>query len=373
MIETPTDLFDEWHSLPLSKQSRDDRFVVRRAHVADYEAIYDCVDEAFGRKRPRALFNWLYRENPFGLARAWILEEVATSRILKTGVYYPWPIWRDDKALQGSLSGDAATVPDWQRKGLSAIRREVRRSHPWSRQIASIAGPNESSNTVTTKAGEGSSILGLLPGGVAVLRAAPLAKRVGLPSLVAKPVGALASLFLDTWQRAALSSGKRALGTNGTLRFEPIGRFDSTFDRVTLETMRFPWYWSPHNADFLNWRYLDHPIESYVAFALIRNDRPIAYSVIRVARDEATLAEFASAPEYATALMAGTLAQVRSAGCPYVTFFAPPTWRHWRAFKRVGFLPYQTNNYLDAVYYPEKEESEQMNHWQLTPGDRDYH
>lgn len=37
---------DEWHALSLSKQSSDERFVVRRAEVQDYDAIYDCVEEA---------------------------------------------------------------------------------------------------------------------------------------------------------------------------------------------------------------------------------------------------------------------------------------------------------------------------------------
>jgi len=366
VIETPADLFDEWMSLPLSVEGDDPRFNVRRAAPEDYERIYDCVDAAFGKKRPRALYDWLYRENPFGRARVWIVEEIATERILKTGAFYPWPIWRGDRPLRGSLSGDAATVPDWQRKGLSSIRRKVRRGHPWSRKIATIAGPNEGSRTVTTKAGEGSSMLGPLKGGVAVLRGAPLFERAGLPRFLSEPLGAVAGGAFSALRSLTIERGP-------TPQVEVIDRFTSDLDAITLATMNFPLYWCPHNADFLNWRYLDHPVETYRGLALVSEGRPVAYSVLRVDGDESTISEFAAAPEHAAQLMTATLAHAREANCGYTTFFAPPAWRHWGIFRRAGFIPYTTNNHLDGVYWPEKEESERMDAWQVTPGDRDFH
>ncbi len=365
LIPIPPDLFDEWFSLPVSRSSSDPRFRVYRASPEDYERIYDCVDEAFGRKRPRVAYDWLYRANPYGRARAWILEECASGRILKTGASFPWPIWRGDVAITGNLAGDAATVPDWQRKGLSAIRRRVRRSHPWARTNAMIAGPNEGSRTVSTKAGEGSSLLGPLRGGVAVLRAAPLLTRAKLPSWLAKPAGSIATPLFSAWRRWGVRASSSA-------ELVELDRFTSDFDEVTLRTMRFPMYWCPHNATFLNWRYLDHPLESYSAFALVEGGRPIAYSVIRLSGEEAAISEFAAEPAHAAALMAGTLDIAREAGAAFVNFFATPDWRHWSTFRRAGFLPYTTKNYLDGVDWKNKEASEQMTAWQVTPGDRDY-
>ena len=66
MIATPEDPFDEWMRLPAPGKPDDDRFEVRRAAPQEYERIYDLVDLAFGRKRPRELYDWLYRENPSG-------------------------------------------------------------------------------------------------------------------------------------------------------------------------------------------------------------------------------------------------------------------------------------------------------------------
>lgn len=365
MIETPPDLFDEWMAQPLGLPEDQGDFVVRRAADADFEAVWDCVDDAFGRKRPRALYEWMYRDNPFGRARCWIVEEKATGRCLKTGAYFPWPIWRGDEVLRGSLVGDAATVADWQRKGLSKLRRDVRRSHPWARTIASIAGPNEGSRTVTKKSGEVSTIHGPLRGGLLILRGAPLAERAGIPRALARPLGGLFSAALGAWTRTAL---RRA----GRPEFVEIDRFDASIDAVTLATMHFPLYWCPHNADFLNWRYLAHPTEDYVAHALVEDDRPVAYAVLRLDRGEATLAEFAASPVHARDLMAGVVGIAREADAAFVNFFATPQWRHWGLMRRVGFLPYVTKNYLDASYWPRLEDSGAMDRWQVTPGDRDY-
>lgn len=371
LIPTPPDTIEEFLSLPLGKTSDDPRVDVRRARPEEFERVYDLVDEAFGKKRPRPLYDWLYRQNPFGHARVWIVESRETGEFLKTGAFYPWPIWRGDEVLTGSLSGDAGTRPDWQRKGLSRPRRLVRRSHPWSGKICTIAGPNEGSRVVTQKAGEGDSILGALTGGVGVLRGAPLLERAGLPSLLAKPAGALATGLFAAWRSLAL----RRAGES-SLRIEAVDRFTTDFDEVTLRTMRFPAYWSPHNADFLNWRYLDHPGETYRGFALVENERPVAYSVLRIAGNEATLAEFAaeSGPSrHDVQLLAATFEAARQAGCAYVNFFSTPVWRHWGLFRRAGMLPFETKNFLDATYKPDEAASQKMESWQLTPGDRDYH
>ena len=60
VIGTPPDLFDEWHALPLAPMPAESPFDVRQAAPDEFEAIYDVVDRAFGRPRPRALYDWIY-------------------------------------------------------------------------------------------------------------------------------------------------------------------------------------------------------------------------------------------------------------------------------------------------------------------------
>ncbi|MBB83992.1 MAG: hypothetical protein CL931_09320 [Deltaproteobacteria bacterium] len=367
-IPIPKDPHDEWITVPLGEKNEDPKFEVKRLPPEQFEAVYDCVDNAFGKTRPRALFNWLYRENPYGLARVWSTTEVATGRLLRVGSNFPWPIWRGDRPCMGSLGGDAATVTDWQRKGLSGPQRRISRSHPMRPSWATIAGPNESSRALSEKFGDQSSTLGELVGGVAVLGGADLGRRLGLPMALARPVGALAGGVFAAWRGLTLRGGRGH-------RFEVVDRCPSDFDAVTLATMRFEHWWTPHNSVFLNWRYVDHPIETYQPLALVdpTNDVPAAYALVRLAGAQSTLAEFAASPADAPVLLAHVLRFAREAGAESMNFFSTPAWRHWALFRRTGFLAYRTGNFLEAKDHQDKKYSEDIMRWQLTPGDRDYH
>lgn len=371
MIEIPPEPYEAFLCAPVSAVCADSRFDVRRIREEEFDKVYDCVDAAFGRIRQRAVYDWLYRHNPYGRALVWAVVERSTGRILKTGAKFPWPVWRGDRAICGALSGDAATVPEWQRRGLSNIRSEVTRSHPWRGKICTISGPNEGSRAVSIKVGEEDEILGRLTGGVIVLRAFAPRERAGLSAALAGLSNSIVSGLLGAWQSLALRQR-----SSGGCRFVELARFGPEFDELTLQTMAFPGYWCPHSWALLNWRYLDHPAERYVAFALIEGDVPVGYSVLRIAGSRATITEFAVAHrpvERANALLTGTLDAARQAGCAYVGFFGTPAWRHWSTFRRGGMLPYPTNNYFEVAYDVDPEGSRDLRNWQVVPGDRDYH
>lgn len=371
LIPTPVDDFDEWLRVPVAHRCEDPRFDVWRASPRDFERVWDVVDAAFHKKRSRALYEWQYLRNPSGTPRVWITSLRETGQFIKVGGGFPWPIWRDREVLRGSVGGDAATLPEWQRKGLSAIRRHVQQSHPWYDTTCSISGPNAGSRVVIRKAGQGEQLLGRLRGGVAPLRATSLFARFGLPAVLARPLGSVVDLAL-----APATGTLRPRARRDSARVESVARFDSAYDEVTERTMHWSGYWCPHNADFLNWRYLDHPVEEYVALALVEADHPIAYAVVRLAGAGATLAEFAverSAPERAAHLVLACRDLAREAGCAYLDFFSTPAWRHWPFFRRAGFLPYASHNHFEVRYEERAPEAYDVRNWQITPGDRDYH
>ncbi|XOV83312.1 MAG: hypothetical protein ACFHXK_20980 [bacterium] len=373
LIAIPEDPFDAFHRKPAEKPSSDPRFTVRQALESDFEGIYRCVDEAFGKVRPREAYNWLYRKNPYGRALAWIVEDNATKEIVKTGAKYPWPIWRGSEPVPGAVSGDSATVPKWQRSGLSSVRRDVRYSHESHGKVCSISGPNEGSRTVSNKAGQADQILGRLKGGLFMLDARILLDdhTPRIPgfarSITAFSVNKLHSL----WPKPILRKQ-----THTSYQLDNIALFSSDLDAVTLSTMAFHGYWCPHNSEFLNWRYLQHPLETYEAFVLHKNDTPVAYSVLRMGGTQVTLSEFAAPvndPDIAGELLRHNIDVARQAGAGYVNFFGPPAWPHWELFKKAGMLPYRTNNWFEASYPEDPEGALDFNNWQVTPGDRDYH
>jgi len=368
LIPTPPDPFDEWLRQPVKVSPPDSPYEVRRITPDEYERLWDTVDAAFERKRPRAQYEWLYRHNPFGRARCWVVVERSSGDFIKVGSYFPWPIWRGREVLMGSFGGDAATLPHWQRKGLSAVRKEIRTSHPWSPRICTISGPNAKSRAVSQALGLGGNDLGLLPGGVAVLRGSEALGRLPLPRALRGPLGAVADGLFSVLP----GRGARSLG-GARSRIEPVARFTTDFDALTLEHMMFHQFWSPHNADFLNWRYLDHPTESFVAIALIEEERMRGYAVIRLAESRATLSEFVVARgRDARSLLRGAIGVALEAGCSYLTFFATPGFPHWGLLRRAGFLPYDSKNFAEASCRSLEPDVQQMENWQLLPGDRDY-
>ena len=79
ILPRATDRFEEWLRIPLSAEAEDPRFEMRRAHPSEFEEIYDLVDASFGVRRPRVVYDWLYRRNVSGMANCWIASNSITN------------------------------------------------------------------------------------------------------------------------------------------------------------------------------------------------------------------------------------------------------------------------------------------------------
>jgi len=352
---------------------KDPRFEVRRAHHFEYSKVYDLIDQAFARKRSREEFKWLYEKNPTGKAQCWMVLVKETGELVSSETIFPWPIRYGDDDLEGVLMGDSATSPHWQGQGTTKARRRARLSHPWTARTVGFAGPNEHSRTAAARgrrrANKPNRIMGPIPGGVMLFKSRPSLERLGLPAGLATPAGALCDLALTSYQMLTPARSTKEV------QVEVVQQFDSNFNEITERSMRFDKLWSPHDSEFLNWRYFDHPTYTYHGIAVVENDRPAGYCVIRLDENRAALMEFAcpqESPELCRRLLTGAVEMARSADCDSLNFFAPPSWRHWPLFRRSAFLPYRTENYLSAGGERYEPEIFDLENWQLLPGDRDF-
>jgi hypothetical protein len=153
---------------------------------------------------------------------------------------------------------------------------------------------------------------------------------------------------------------------------EVVRRFDSGFDEVTRRCMAWKGFWSPHDAEFLNWRYLDCPVGMHRALAIRAGDEVAGYCVVRTdwGEGKGLLLEFA-APERGEVprlLLRTALKAAREAGCRQLGFFATPGWRHWPAFREAGLVPRRPR--LQLFGSPALG-ARTLEHWQLVPGDSD--
>jgi hypothetical protein len=365
------ELFQAWLTAPLSPFAGDTRFDVRRANPSEFDQIYDLVDETFDERRPRSQYEWLYRRNPKGVARCWIVIHKQTGRIVSNIARFPWPLARGRERIPGTFAGDSVTAPQWQRQGLTQLRREVRLSHPWENAGAnfgvSFAAPNSKSRSVSVKYGRGGQTMGPLPEAAILFDSRSYLEQLGCSPLLAKTAGPAIDWLWRSWRRTALTD-------SSSFHVEEARRFDSEFDSVTEKCMSWPEFWCPHDSEFLNWRYLDHPTKTQVALSISGAEGLLGYTVVRLQPPAAMLMEFAAPTEPESLrrqLLLHATHVAEEAGCTHLSFFAPPLWRHWSMFRRVGFVPYRAKRYIDAggAFQPAIFE---LDNWQLVPGDRDY-
>ncbi len=97
------------------------------------------------------------------------------------------------------------------------------------------------------KRGDASDVIGPVPRAVLLLRAKDYLARREWPSSLATAAGVVSDAVLEAWRRIVLHG-------HPDFAVEEVRRFDSSFDDVTHRGMAWHGFWSPHDADFLNWR-----------------------------------------------------------------------------------------------------------------------
>ncbi|MFI5367078.1 MAG: hypothetical protein ACHQ4J_15820 [Candidatus Binatia bacterium] len=364
MLWRRPDRFEEWLRLPAPPPCEDPRFALRRVSEADFERVYDVVTESFGSLRTRDAYEWIYGRNVSGKARCWALVERQTDRFVGVDTNFPWPMARGPRPLAGFLCGDWAIVPAWQRQGISRLTYDAAMADPWRAQQTVIGWPNLKSRGSARKGGRAHRHHGPVPRGVLPLRTRACLQTVGWAPSLAGSLGDAALAAFWTWR----------FGGGAAVRVEPVRRFDSGFDALTERCMAWPDYWCPHDAAFLNWRYLDNPgIGQHVALATMDDAQPTGYVVLHLNGARAWLTEFVvpeRPPEIRSALMARAIGVARDAGCGWLEFFAPPRWRHWPWLRSVGFVPMRSERVL-YINSPSEPRANSLDVWQLVPGDTD--
>lgn len=252
--------------------------------------------------------------------------------------------------------------PEYQRQGLTTLRRSVQDSNPLHESETRIGWPNEKSVAHMRKTGRVAELAGPLYEGIFPLEApARWVSREWARRLVA-PWGRLR----EGWARDAAAAPRH-------LTLEEVRRFDSAFDRATRRCMAWNGFWSPHDADFLNWRYLDRPLGTHRALAVREGDEVAGYCVVRTDGGKGLLLEFAAPDrgEVPRLLLRTALKAAREAGRRHLGFFATPRWRHWTTFRAAGLLPRRPYRFLQLTGSPPLG-AQTLENWQLVPGDGDF-
>ena len=231
--EREQDTFDDWYDTPIVYDCPEPRLEMRRARADEFDAVWDMIDLSFATKRPRAMFDWLYRRNPCGLARCYVGAERSTGRVIGTKTDWPWPAAQGPRALRAVLGGDSAVVPDWRGRRAGTLLTRFRRAHPWCADMTRIGWPNEASRHIIQRDGRGDELAGWLRHAVLPISPANLLARHRVPRAMATAIGRAWDTLLGVRQR------RWTRAPSGMTACE-IQRFDSAFDTVTARAVAWP-------------------------------------------------------------------------------------------------------------------------------------
>jgi hypothetical protein len=311
-------------------------------------------------------YEWLYCKNPAGMARVWVACEAGEGKIIGVSAAFPRRIYCDGKVARGYVLGDFCIHPDYRSLGPAlALQRSTLEG--LSRESAEFVFDFPSTSMLAIY-----KRLRIEPQESAIRFAKPLrADRQIQKRIPTKAAG------------AAL-----AVAVNAALRLRDAGLGRSSAWTITEETalcgdeftVAFR-QWAPRmgicadrSADYLNWRFLQHPQRRYHYLAARKNDRLCGYLIYHWAGEDATIVDLLAEEEQVLkVLLVETIAVTR--GCGVHTLSAPYLGSHpsREVFEECGFQPRESSPVvvLPLPWNAGSLGERDAGRWFLTHGDRE--
>jgi Acetyltransferase (GNAT) domain len=305
-----------------------------QSHLADLIGL-------FGRHLPvqsnEKRFDWLYRQNPYGQARAWIAIDPEKEKIVGAAAAFPKSFYFQGTAKLGLVLGDFCLDEQYrsigpalqlQRACLQALAApyDFCYDFPSATMMAiykRMGIPQTSSFVRWTKA----------------LRVDSKLQSIVGSKFVARTVGVMANALIAShgWK-----------GTRDACQVEvhqgPCGEeFTSLDQKLGASGVR-----AKRTAEYLNWRYLAHPSKTHVLLAARKGGVLVGYIVLEVAKDHTRIGELISieTPAVAARLLDGAVKIARRDGAHSVHMAVSQN-HPWNAlFERAGFRPREASPFV---------------------------
>lgn len=239
---------------------------LRRYREGDELGIFDFLNASFGKWHSLEYWRWKYKRNPAGAPIIWVAER--DGKIISHYAVVPVKMKVGNSYVTGSFSCDAATLPDYQGKGVfsSVINRcyldAAQKNIPLTYGFSDIGmGP-------TYKRYERIGRIAFFIRMWKPLNWELLMRRYVRNKALAQTAGQL--LRKTLCRRTARVD----------VEIENVRRFDERINEFCREISRnFPII-VRRDDTYLNWRYVEHPEKDYTIYLAIKNDRILGYCVL---------------------------------------------------------------------------------------------
>jgi len=304
---------------------------VREANLIDDQQILtDLASTYLNGDADEGRFRWLYRENPFGPARAWIACEKDGDAVGMAAAF-PRRMYRNGVVVSGCVLGDFCVSTGYRSLGPALQLQRACLADARSGEFAlAYDFPNAAMLGIYRHLGV--RPIGKLVRRVKVLRIDDKIERVFPVRILARPVASAVNFLLALRDRK--SSGP--LGLDFCLEDTPCtSEYSELADKVGSSlgicTVR--------SAEYLNWRYRQHPRIKYEFLTARRGKEMLAYCTFTLSAGYVTIAELFGNmnDQVVTSLLQKLVALLRSRGVATVSVPVLSGDPRTRLLRKLGF------------------------------------
>lgn len=230
--------------------------------------------------RPR--YDWLYRRNPFGKARAWIASDEADGRIVGAAAAFPRPIVVDGVETPGWNLGDFAV--DCRHRTLGPALRLQRTLLDEVTRGGALAYDHPSARMLAVY-----RWLKVEPAGQVVRYAKPL-------RVADRSTSRAVNRLLGAPGSALLHLADAVVRPRSGAVAAPVSRFDAAAEAQAQRVAASCRVAGLRTAAYLNWRYFDCPVGGHEVITVAGRDGCEGYAVVRHEGQHAVLRELVAEP-----------------------------------------------------------------------------
>jgi hypothetical protein len=333
---------------------------------SDTAPLLRLLQEQLSPSIDRRRFDWLYRQCPHGEAIVWVAEESDSGRLVAAATVFPRKVRFGGRSENGFVLGDFCVSASYRSLGLAIqLQRKCLESIHIGAFAAGFDLPSRSMLAIYRR-------LGSVPGGQLV-RMARVLRAEG--KILAKVKSKTAARVLGKAANALLKLQGGSLRIQSGISVEiQQGRCGQEFtdlwngvgDRLGTCVER--------SAEYLNWRYLDHPQQKYEILAARRQGRLEGYLTLCQESAVATVVDwFGREPaEVRNDLIRGMIVLLKTRQCESVQAAVLESHRYRADLQSLGFRPRESSSvvFFGAAVQRPKSKGENGN-WLLMDGDRE--
>jgi len=307
------------------------RIFVRRADLeSDCEALIKLFGQYLTPQFDSSRFEWLYRECPHGMAKAWVACDETTGAIVGAGAAFPRKFYVDGEEKVGLVLGDFCMHERFRSLGPSLqLQRACTMAANEPPYVFFCDFPSHSMMAVYKR-------MGFLQSQSLIRWARPVCLKSRIESLtgsrlLARGLGPVANKLLS------LRGWKGGSGCEVKQHSQSFGEeFTDFHHRLRLE----PGVQTACTAEYLNWRYL-RPRAMHEILAARQGDTLVGYVVHTRDPKDATVVDLKTSggPEVVANLLARAVDRLRALGAQTVSLCAADTHPWSATFERAGFRP----------------------------------